>query len=273
MNLGFAGAGRMGDPMVRRLLAAGHPVTVLTRSPDTHQDLAAAGAEVTADVTALANAVAVAVCVLKDEQVRSVCLDGGLLDAMAPGSVLIVHTTCSPRTVDLLGKHAEARDITVVDAAVSGGPHDIAAGRLTVYAGGTDDAVRLVRPILAAYADPILHVGGRGAGQQVKLLNNAVFAANIGIVAQVVAVAAQLGIAEPGLLEALSAGSGASRALQGIAAAGSVAGFTARIGEFISKDLTVVRQAAADLGVDLGALDDAHRVLDGLLAEPDHSTS
>jgi 3-hydroxyisobutyrate dehydrogenase-like beta-hydroxyacid dehydrogenase len=272
MNLGFAGAGRMGGPMVRRLLAAGHSVTVLTRSPDAHQDLAAAGATVTADMPALANAVVVAVCVLKEEQVRSVCLDGGLIDAMTPGSTLIVHTTCSPRTIDLLGKHAEARDITVVDAAVSGGPHDITAGRLTVYAGGTDDAVRLVRPVLAAYGDPILHVGGRGTGQRVKLLNNAVFAANIGIVAQAAAVAARLGIAEPGLFEALSAGSGASKALQSIAATGSVTGFAALVGEFISKDLTVVRQVAADLGVDLGALDDAHQVLDGLLAEPDHST-
>jgi 3-hydroxyisobutyrate dehydrogenase-like beta-hydroxyacid dehydrogenase len=266
MRAGFAGAGRMGGPMVLRLLAAGHSVTVLARSAGASPDLAAAGAEVTTDVSALGGAEVVGVCVLKDEQVRTLCLDEGLLAAMAPGSALVVHTTCSPKTVGLLGQHGEARGITVVDAAVSGGPHDIADGRITLYVGGADDAVARVRPFLAAYGDPILPVGSLGAGQQVKLLNNAVFAANIGIVAQAVAVAAELGVPEAGLLAAIGHGSGSSRALDMIAATGSVAGFAARVGEFIGKDLAVVRQVAADLGVDLGALDDAHAVLDRILA-------
>jgi 3-hydroxyisobutyrate dehydrogenase-like beta-hydroxyacid dehydrogenase len=258
VRAGFAGAGRMGGPMVLRLLAAGHPVTVLAHSAGAREDLAAAGAEVTTDVSALG-----------DAEIVALCLDEGLLAAMAPGSALVVHTTCSPTTVGLLGKHAEARGITVVDAAVSGGPHDIADGRITLYVGGADAAVARVRPFLAAYGDPILPVGPLGAGQQVKLLNNAVFAANIGIVAQAVAVAAELGVPEAALLAAIGHGSGSSRALDLIAATGSVAGFAARVGEFIGKDLAVVRQVAADLGVDLGALDDAHAVLARLLASPE----
>ncbi len=265
MKVGFAGAGRMGGPMVLRLLAAGHSVTVLEHTPGTHPDLAAAGASLATDVAALGAAEIVAVCPLKDEQVRSLGLDQGLLAAMAPGSALIVHTTCSPKTVDLLARHAEARGITVVDAAVSGGPQDIADGRITLYVGGSDDEVAWVRPFLAAYGDPILPVGPRGAGQQVKLLNNAVFAANIGIVAQAVAIAAELGVPEPGLLAAIARGSGSSRALEMIAATGSVAGFAARVGEFIGKDVAVIRQVAAELDVDLGALNDAHEVLDRLL--------
>ena len=265
LRLGFAGAGRMGGAMVRRLLAAGHAVTVLDHSPAARADLAAAGATVTTDVGALGGAEVTGVCVLTDAQVRAVCLDDGLLAALAPGSSLIVHTTCSPRTIELLGARAERRGVAVLDAGISGGPHDIAAGRLTLYVGGTAAEVERAGPFLRAYGDPVLHVGSRGAGQLVKLLNNAVFAANIGIVAQAAAVATQLGLAEGSLLRALTHGSGSSRALDGIAARGSVAGFAAAVAEFLGKDLAVVREVALDLGADLGALAGAHDVLAGLL--------
>ncbi|GAB2832039.1 NAD(P)-dependent oxidoreductase [Actinocorallia aurea] len=265
MRVGFVGAGRMGGQMVRRLLAAGHEVTVLEASEEARAELAAEGARTTATVADLAAAGIVGVCVHTDAQVRSVCLDGGLLDTLAEGSVLVVHTTCSPRTVDLLGRHAAARGVAVVDAAISGGPHDIAAGTLTLLVGGSTDAFERVRPFLAAYGDPILHLGGLGDGQRIKLLNNAVFAANIGVVGQAVAVAEKLGVAEGALLQALEHGSGASRALAGIASRGSVAGFASSVAEFLGKDLTVVRETAADLGADLGALNGALAVLEHLL--------
>ncbi|ROO86567.1 3-hydroxyisobutyrate dehydrogenase-like beta-hydroxyacid dehydrogenase [Actinocorallia herbida] len=265
LRLGFVGAGRMGGQMVRRLLAAGHEVTVLEASEEARAELAAAGAKATANVADLADAQMVGVCVHTDAQVRSVCLDGGLIDTLAEGAALIVHTTCSPRTVELLGGYAAKRGIAVVDAAISGGPHDIAAGTITLLVGGTAEAFAQVRPFLAAYGDPILHLGALGDGQRIKLLNNAVFAANIGIVGQAVAVAAQLGVAETALLQALEHGSGASRALAGIAGRGSVAGFASAVAEFLGKDLTVVRETAADLGADLGALNDAHAVLAPLL--------
>jgi 3-hydroxyisobutyrate dehydrogenase-like beta-hydroxyacid dehydrogenase/ferredoxin len=273
MISGFAGAGRMGGAMVRRLLAAGHSVTVLDHSAAARDDLAAAGAVVTTDIAALAATEVTGVCVLTDAQVRAVCLDGGLLDMMARGSALVVHTTCSPKTIELLGRHGDKRGVTVVDAAVSGGPQDIAAGRITLYVGGTADDVQRVRPFLQAYGDPVLHVGPRGTGQLVKLLNNAVFAANIGVLAEAVGVAAELGVAEGSLLQSLRHGSGSSRALDGIAGSGTVAEFAAAIGEFIGKDLAVVREVAADLGADLGALNDAHDTLARLLANPTRTST
>jgi 3-hydroxyisobutyrate dehydrogenase-like beta-hydroxyacid dehydrogenase len=266
LNLGFVGAGRMGGAMVRRLLAAGHAVTVLDHDAAARADLAAAGATVTTDAGALAGAEICGVCVLTDAQVRAACLDDGLFAALSPGAAVVVHTTCSPRTIELLSEHGEPGGIAVVDAGISGGPRDIAAGRLTLYVGGTAQEVERVRPVLQAYGDPVLHVGSRGAGQLVKLLNNAVFAANIGVLAQAAAVGARLGVTEASLLRGLGHGSGSSRALDGIAATGSVAGFAAAVGEFLGKDLAVVRQVAADLDADLGALSDAHDVLARLLA-------
>ena len=117
-----------------------------------------------------------------DEQVAQVCLAGVLVAAMPPGAALVVHTTGSPRTAQAIAAHSPGID--VLDAPVSGGPHDIAAGSVTLFVGGPDDAVARVRPVLAAYGDPILHVGPLGAGQAVKLINNALFAAQIGLLAR-----------------------------------------------------------------------------------------
>ena len=101
---------------------------------------------------------------------------------MPPGSALVVHTTASPKTIDALAAGADGVD--VIDAAVSGGPHDVAAGRLTLFVGGADDAVARVQPVLGCYGDPVLHVGPTGRGQRVKLVNNALFAGQIGLLAE-----------------------------------------------------------------------------------------
>jgi 3-hydroxyisobutyrate dehydrogenase-like beta-hydroxyacid dehydrogenase len=186
-----------------------------------------------------------------------VCLDGDLLAAMPAGAALVLHTTGSPNTVRDIVARAARRDIAVIDAPISGGPHDVVAGAVTLFVGGDAAAVARVRPALAAYGEPILHVGATGAGQRVKLVNNAVFAANIGLLAAAVRLADDLGVAESALLAALTHGSAASRALAGAAARESVSGFAASVREFLAKDVTVVREVAAELGGRLGVLDDA----------------
>ena len=257
MKVGFVGAGRMGAPMVRRLVAAGHEVAVLARSAEKQSAIADLGANPADDLSSVAtDADAVVVCVFTDEQVRRVCEGDGLIAAMAPGSVLVVHTTGSPRTAEALAERGLGGGVAVVDAPVSGGPHDIAAGTVTLFVGGDDGAVERARPVLSSYGDPVLHVGPLGTGQLVKLVNNTLFAAQIGIVAEGVRLAARLGVAESTLLSALPHGSGTSRALTSIAAVGSAAGFVAAVGEFIGKDIAVVRATVAQLGGDLGLLDD-----------------
>jgi len=254
VRVGFIGAGRMGRPMVGRLVNAGHQVRVLGRSDEKRSAIAELGAEAVDDIAeACADAEAVVLCVFTDEQVRQVCLADGLVAAMPAGSTLVLHTTGSPRTAVAVAK----RGVQVVDAPVSGGPHDAAAGALTLFVGGADDAVAAVRPVLSCYGDPILHVGPLGAGQKVKLVNNALFAAQIGLLSSAVELADRLGLAESALLTALPHGSGASRVLEIVAAGGSVASFIETAGDFVGKDIAVVRRIAAEFGGDLGVLDDA----------------
>jgi len=205
MRLGFIGTGRMGHPMARKLIEAGHEVRALARSQDKR-------------------------------------------------AVLVIHTTGSPRTAESIADRAAPFGISVVDAPVSGGPHDIAAGRLTLFAGGTPAALERVRPALASYADAILPVGPLGAGQRVKLVNNALFAAQLGLLASAVDLAAQLGVDEPVLLNALPHGSAASRALAAVASRGSVTAFTETVADFLTKDIEIARKTAATLGTTLGPL-------------------
>ena len=258
MTVGFIGAGRMGAPMVRRLVESGFDVRVLGRTDEKCSAATDLGAQAVTSIGEVGrDADAVIVCVFTDDQVREVCLDSGLLEAMSPGAVLILHTTGSPRTAETIAAHAAAHGVDVVDAPVSGGPHDIAAGAVTLFAGGSEDVVTRIAPILSSYGNPVLHVGPVGAGQKVKLINNTLFAANIGLVSEAVRLGSELGVAESALLTAIQHGSGTSRALTSIAAAGSAAIFKAAVGEFISKDVAVVRATAAGLGADLGLLGDA----------------
>ncbi|WP_280425474.1 NAD(P)-dependent oxidoreductase [Nocardia carnea] len=261
MRIGFVGAGRMGVPMIRRLVAAGHSVRAVGRSPATRETITAAGA-ITVGSAAEAGepAEAVVICVFTDDQVREVCLGSGLLDTLPRDSVLILHTTGSPDTATAI---AAAAGCHVVDAPVSGGPHNIADGAITVFLGGAPEAVERARPVLAAYADPVLPVGALGNGQRVKLVNNALFAAQIGLVTEAVRLAGQLGLAESEVLAALPHASSSSRAVLSVAAKGSVAAFSESVGDFLRKDVAVARDLAGQLGSDLGLLDPAIRAAVG----------
>ncbi|MFF0081838.1 NAD(P)-dependent oxidoreductase [Streptomyces canus] len=268
-RLGFVGAGRMGLPMVRRLVAAGHEVCAVGRTPQGRTALAAEGALAVHRVEdAAQGADAVLVCVFTDLQVREVCLGSGLLDVLPKGGALVVHTTVSPRTVQEIAERGAARSVSVLDAPVSGGPHDIAAGRLTVFAGGDGATVDRLRPLLAAYADPVLTVGPVGAGQSVKLVNNALFSAQLGLVAEAARLGRDLGVDEAVLLKALGHGSASSRALAGAASRGSTGRFVSDVREFLDKDVAVVRQIADGLGARLGALGPALAALDRAGASP-----
>ncbi len=247
--------------MVARLVQAGHDVRALGRTAQKRTELEQRGASPVGDAAeAAVRADVVVVCVFTDEQVREVCLDGELLTAIPAGSALVVHTTVSPATMDAIA--ARATGVDVIDAAVSGGPHDIAVGRLTLFVGGSDDAVMRVQPVLACYGDPVLHVGPRGAGQKVKLINNALFAGHIGLLAEAVRLGERLGVPESALLAALPQGSATSRVLSLVAARDSVAAFVEMTGEFVRKDVAVVRDIAQQLGTGLGVLDDVIVAID-----------
>ncbi|MFE3543067.1 NAD(P)-dependent oxidoreductase [Nocardia sp. NPDC059177] len=260
MRVGFVGAGRMGRPMIARLVDAGHTVRAVARNAEAHAAVTSAGATpVSSSTRAALDAEVLIVCVFSDDQVREICSDTALLADLPAGALIVLHTTGSPETTTSVAAAAARRGIGVVDAPVSGGPHDIAAGTLTVFLGGSDTDARRATEVLRTYADPILHVGELGSGQRVKLVNNVLFAAQIGLVADAVRLATHLGLSEPALLSALPHASSNGNAITRIATHGSVAKFRTTAAEFLRKDIAVADQVATALGANLGLLETAIR--------------
>lgn len=271
MRIGFVGAGRMGRPVIDRLVAAGHRPRVLARKEKSRAELETAGLDcgsTVADTTCDADLV---FCmVLDDGQVRAALLGcEGAIASMPQGSVLVLHTTCDPSTVAELVDAGDRRGVRVLDAAVSGNPRDIAEGALTLWVGGDEGTLAEVRPVLAAYASPVLHVGPPGHGQLVKLVNQGLFVAQVGLAVEAVRLAGRLGIPGAEALAALQHGSGSSRALASVAWIG-VDAVGERLAELMLKDVEVVREVAARHAIDLGLfaeIFDAPAVRDDVLCD------
>jgi 3-hydroxyisobutyrate dehydrogenase-like beta-hydroxyacid dehydrogenase len=252
--LGFVGAGQMGEPMIERLLGAGHEVHVYARREEVRQRLQEHGARLAASLAQLAGDSDVLIsCVFSDAQLMEIGSGPeGFAAHVKPGTVLISHTTGSVGTLVALG--ASAPRLQIVDAPVSGGADDIAKGKLTVLVGGSDAAIDRAIPLLGAYADPIVATGELGSALKIKLINNLLFAANGQLVAAAVELAARLGVEEPRLLEALLVCSGGSRIAGYMHQFGGTQALGVGIGPVIRKDVAACLSAADEAGVDLGLL-------------------
>src|ERR1700727_2523517 len=183
VNIGCIGVGRMGRPIVDRLVNAGHDVIALVRQPEARAAAEAEGLTRADSVAATVDdADAVFCVVVTDEQVRSGCLGpDGAIAGMNAGATLIQHTTSDPETALLIAEEGAQRGIKVLDAALSGSQHDISAGDLTLWVGGDEATLEEMLPVLETYASPILFVGPLGNGQRVKLVNNALLVAHMGL--------------------------------------------------------------------------------------------
>src|SRR5215218_10061985 len=107
--------------MAEMILGAGWPLHVWARRPETTEPFAKAGATVLASPAELgARCELVSVCVVADADVEQVVFDGGLLEAMQPGSVLAIHSTVAPATPRRVAEAASGRGVAVLDAPVSG---------------------------------------------------------------------------------------------------------------------------------------------------------
>jgi 3-hydroxyisobutyrate dehydrogenase-like beta-hydroxyacid dehydrogenase len=256
VRVGFVGAGSMGTPMVERMLAAGHTVTVYARRAEVRDRFAAAGASVTDVIAeaAVGNQV-VLECLYSDAQAEQLFLgDGGLVRALEPGAVFGMHHTGSPAFAQRVAEAARARGADAVDAPVSGANTDIEAGNLTVMLGGEPASRDRVREVIAAYSSNIFDVGAIGTAQGVKLVNNTVFAANLQLAFDTERVAAALGIELSVLVEILHASSGQSYALDVLGPIGGTEAMIPAAGHYMRKDVDATKAVAAELGLDLGLL-------------------
>ena len=173
-KIAFIGIGIMGGPMARHLKEAGHDLTVYNRSRSKAEKWASENGGRVADTPADAakDAGAVIACVGTDDDLSSITLGrDGAFGAMAKGALFIDHTTVSARIARQLAVEAKSRSIHSVDAPVSGGQAGAENGALSIMCGGSEEAMAAAQPIMQAYAKRIVHVGGPGAGQTAKMVN------------------------------------------------------------------------------------------------------
>ncbi|MEU1981077.1 NAD(P)-binding domain-containing protein [Nocardia sp. NPDC019395] len=253
--VGFVGAGRMGEPMVYRLVAAGHRVRVYARRDSVRERLRARGATVVDSIAEAVSSADIAIlCLFSDAQLVEV-LGGpdGVFAAARRDTIVVSHTTGTVTTVTGLAA-GNPGGPTLLDGPVSGSADDIAAGKLTVLLGGAAAAVARARPVLESYASTIITTGALGTALSVKLVNNALFAANAQMAAAALELGKRLGIGEEQLLDALAVSSGRSFAAGSIGRTGGLVKFEQVVAPFLRKDVAACRSATADLGIDFGRL-------------------
>src|SRR5258706_2152163 len=202
-KIAFLGLGQMGAPMARRLLQAGHELTVWNRTPDRAEPLAAGGAAVAGSpAEAGAGAEFAITMVATPEALQEVVLgENGLANALGPGQVYIDMSTVGPDTVGLIAARLP-EGVAIVDAPVRGSVGQATEGKLEVFVGARDDDFERVRPILESLGS-VTHVGGPGAGASMKLVANLALGASITAVGEALALGEALGLGRAPLLNML----------------------------------------------------------------------
>jgi 3-hydroxyisobutyrate dehydrogenase-like beta-hydroxyacid dehydrogenase len=187
MKIAFLGLGAMGSRMAARLLAAGHDLAVWNRSPDAALPLVAGGARHAATPRdAAAGAAIVFSMVTDDAAAQGVWLAPatGAADGLAPGAIAIECSTVTPGWVQELAAALAQRGASLLDAPVAGSRPQAEAGELVFMAGGEAAVLDAARPALAPLGARVLHVGRVGQGAVLKLAVNALFAAQLAAVAE-----------------------------------------------------------------------------------------
>jgi 3-hydroxyisobutyrate dehydrogenase len=210
MKVAFVGLGVMGFPMAGHLAKAGHAVSVFNRSPaKAERWVAEHGGSTGANLAqAVAGCEMVALCVGNDDDVRSCVAD--ILPAMAPGGVIVDHTTTSAKVAIEMAAAARAVGRWFVDAPVSGGQAGAEAGKLTVMAGGEAEAVERITSVIEAYAKAVRRIGGPGAGQQAKMVNQICIVGVVQGLAEAVHFADRAGLDTEAVYAAISQGAAQS---------------------------------------------------------------
>jgi 3-hydroxyisobutyrate dehydrogenase len=216
-KLGYLGLGLMGAPMSRRLLQAGHDVTVWNRSSDKAAVLVQAGATQAASPREVATRAGIIfMCVTDADAVEKVAFGPeGLATATGPDRLVVDFSSIHPDAArDIAARLKAANGMSWIDAPVSGGTKGAEEGTLAVMAGGDAADVERARPYILAMARRFTHMGPIGAGQTTKLCNQVIVGCAMAVLAEATRLAVNGGIDASRLPEALAGGFADSIPLQ-----------------------------------------------------------
>jgi 3-hydroxyisobutyrate dehydrogenase-like beta-hydroxyacid dehydrogenase len=216
-KIGMAGIGMMGHGIAANLARKGHPLVLLEHPGNQPlDDLLAAGASTCGSPLELARQADAIVLVLTGSpQVEQVLAgEGGLLQGLRPGTVVIDCTTAIPSSTVRMAAAVQAAGGRFLDAPMTRTPKEAAEGRLNLLVGGDAALLEECRPILACFAENITHAGEVGAGHGMKLLHNFVSLGCVSLIAEAAACARRSGVAPDVFLDVLAKGGGGGIALE-----------------------------------------------------------
>ena len=212
-KLAFLGLGVMGAPMAGHLQKAGYDVTVYNRTASKAADWAKTygGGHAVTPREAVAGADFVMACVGNDNDLRSVCLgEDGAFAGMAAGSVFVDHTTVSAAVTRELYAEAAAREISFVDAPISGGQAGAENGQLSIMCGGDQAAFDVALPVMEIYSKICRRIGDSGAGQMTKMCNQIAIAGVVQGLSEALHFAEKAGLDGRAVVEVISQGAAGS---------------------------------------------------------------
>ncbi len=215
-KVGIVGVGRMGFAMLKHLVNKGFDVTAYDLSAEAMKASRDAGAHTVSSAAEVGKASSfVIIGVGYDNEVNEVVLGkNGLLEAMAPGSIIAVSSTVSPDTVQALDENARSKGIDILDAPICRGRFAADSGTLLALVGGKDDVVARGRVVFSCFASDIAHLGDVGHGQVGKAMNNLLLWINGIALIEVGWLAQSTGIDLVKLRDALQMSSGKTQAME-----------------------------------------------------------
>lgn len=218
-SIGFIGLGLMGQAFTKRLIACGYTVTGFDIVADKVEQATRHGvvpATSSADVTGRSDVVLL--CVVSTDAVHEVVFgSGGVVESASADKLLVDHsTTIMESTKAMADALRERSGMGWVDAPVSGGPPAAEAGTLAIMAGGRDSDVARITPLMDDLAGSFTHLGGVGAGQVTKMVNQILVLNNYCVLAEALALAEAAGIDASKIPEALAPGHAGSNLLNAI---------------------------------------------------------
>jgi 3-hydroxyisobutyrate dehydrogenase-like beta-hydroxyacid dehydrogenase len=206
-DLGYVGLGVMGTAITRRLLDAGHTVTVWNRTREKAEPLLEAGARSADSPREVAEQSDVVFTMVTNTAAVQAVTEGpdGILAGLAPGKVYVDMSTASPANTRALAEKVAAVGAEMLDAPVSGTSITIEQGKASVMVGGDEDAFERVKPVFEAIGPKVFHIGPSGSAVTLKIAINLQLAVQMLAFGEGVLLAEKSGIARERVVEVMLA--------------------------------------------------------------------
>src|ERR671917_169305 len=180
-KVGFIGLGIMGGPMASNLVEAGYELVLYNRTKEKAEKIAGDGTRIAETAREVAEESDIVIAMLPDSpQVQEIVAgEGGVLEGIREGSLIVDMSTISPVVTRELAAQVEERGASMLDAPVSGGDVGAQGGTLSIMVGGGEEDFERAKPLFDVMGQTVTHVGPSGAGQVTKAANQVVVALTI----------------------------------------------------------------------------------------------